>query len=318
MDNNFMKIVSSDELNKIFENAGDKLIVLLFFTKNNNDCKRALSAFEKSALNHITSIFCVIDTDKFHGESRYVSNISNMPKIECYYCGNSLGSYPISNEREVEQIIRSGEQYVITQNNMRNNGSNQNNMMNPMGMVNQMTPQLNQMPQANLMQIQQQILNNAQMQNPMQYQYLMQNPAVLSQLANKQMQMLQQQQMMQTQMMPQMGQLNQMPQQNFFNQMNPLMPSMPTVNPTPIVTPTTPINPNLPLGTTNNAIPTLQQMQQMFQIFQMMQQMGVLNTQAAAPEPIKETTTDNTLVLPTGEKLIPLGNGKFGLIKKSS
>ena len=57
-------------------------------------------------------------------------------------------------------------------------------------------------------------------------------------------------------------------------------------------------------------MPTAQQLQQWFQIFQMMQQMGMLNMNAKPEAP------DETTILPSGDKIIPLGNGKYGLIKK--
>lgn len=57
-------------------------------------------------------------------------------------------------------------------------------------------------------------------------------------------------------------------------------------------------------------MPNAQQLHQWFQIFQMMQQMGMLNMDAKPEAP------DNTTILPSGDKIIPLGNGKYGLIKK--
>jgi hypothetical protein len=319
---NFFKITSADELNKIFENASDKLIILMFYTKHNGECRRALSAFEKSALNHTISYFCVIDTDKFQGESRFVSNLNNMPKFECYYMGNSLGSYPTSNEKEIEQIVRSGEQYVMTQNSTKNSGMGQNNMINSMGMMGTMQP--------NPMQIQQQILNQAQMTNPAQFQYLMQNPMVLQQMVQRQMQLMQlhQQQMMQPQMMqPQTMQPQMMQPQTMQPQM--MQPQMITMPQNSNINSS--LNPMaIPQQNNTNMIPTLQQMQQMFQIFQMMQQMGALNM-SSVPAPTLNTNDiivntdinkkiehDNIIILPNGDKVIPLAEGKYGLIKKSS
>ncbi|XWV26453.1 hypothetical protein QJ857_gp0616 [Tupanvirus soda lake] len=328
MVDNFYKITSADELNKIFESAGDKLVILMFFTKHNGECRRALSAFEKSALNHTTSFFCVIDTDKFQGESRFVSNLNNMPKFECFYMGNSLGSYPTSNDKEIEQIVRSGEQYVMTQNNMKNSGMGQNNMMNQMGMMGM------QQTQMNPMQIQQNVLNQAQMTNPVYFQYLMQNPMALQQLVQRQMMMQQQQQMIQPQMpMTSMTPMvSQMPMTTTPNVMgNMVAPVVPTVpqNTTPNQTLSSAMN-TMSMPQQNNIIPTFQQMQQMFQIFQMMQQMGALNTNATpinntasssdtnqTTETNKQADVDNTIVLPNGDKLIPLPGGKFGLVKKS-
>jgi len=338
---NFLKITSSEQLDKVFENANDKLVVLMFFTKNNKECRIAQSSFEKSALNHTISFFCFVDMDKFKGESRYINNVNNMPKFDFYYNGNQFFSHGSCIDKEIEQHVRHGEQYVMTQNNNKNSMPGQNGMLgqnNMPGQINQINQinQMNQMNQINPMQIQQQILNNAQMQNATYFQYLMQNPMVLRNLVQKQIESLQQQQMMAQQMMPQQNQMQQMMAQQMMSQQN-QMPNITTPQQIPSLT-TTPFG-NMPqpnyatpqLNSTNNILPTFQQMQQMFQIFQMMQQMGILNTQntqntpqpnvsiqnqTESIKPIVPAEPDNTIVLPNGDKVIPLPNGKFGLIKK--
>lgn len=298
---NFFKITSAQELSKIFELAQEKLVILMFFSKHNPDCKRAYSFFEKSATNHNLSLFCVIDMDKFQGESRYVANVNTMPKFECYHLGNSLGSCITSNEKDIENLVRTGEQYIMTQTNMRNNGTGQNAM-------------LGQIP-INPMQIQQQILNNAQMQNPMYFQQLMQNPILLQNLVQRQMQQMVAPQMSMPQQMIQ-PQVPQITQPQITQPQVPQITQMPIM---PMATQTT-----IPNNTSNFMVPTMQQMQQMFQIFQMMQQMGILNTQPQTvdnniqPENNQKTVNDDTIVLPNGDKIIPLGNGKFGLIKKNN
>ena len=319
---NLMKIFNADQLNKIFENAKDKLIILMYYTKNNPECRKALSFFEKSALNHNLSFFCVIDMDKFEGESRFIKNINNMPRFDFYYNGNTFGSYLTSNEKEIEQTVRSGEQYAMSQMNMKNNNTNQN-IMNQNIMSQNM---IGQVPQINAMQIRQQILNNAQMQNPVQFQYLMQNPMFLQQLVQGQIQSMQQQQIMQ-QPLQQIMQ-PQIPIATPITGMNTnfATPIAGTGINTNFATPITGTGLNSNFANSNGILPTFQQMQQMFQIFQMMQQMGILNTPPATnvvENNVSETKqtittdTDNAILLPNGDKLISLSNGKFGLIKKS-
>jgi len=63
--------------------------------------------------------------DKFKGDSRYVKNINNMPSFACYYMGNSFGTFASANDRDIENNIRSGEQYVMTNNNLKNSTGNQ-------------------------------------------------------------------------------------------------------------------------------------------------------------------------------------------------
>ena len=62
-----------------------------------------------------------------------------------------------------------------------------------------------------------------------------------------------------------------------------------------------------------NSLPSMQQMQQMFQIFQMMQQMGVLNTEVK----VTNKGDEDEILLPDGRRIVPLSNGKYGVIKKS-
>lgn len=54
-------------------------------------------------------------------------------------------------------------------------------------------------------------------------------------------------------------------------------------------------------------LPTLKQMQYMFNVFQLMQQMGLL-------KPVTPTS-DNVITLENGEKVIPLPDGRFKLIR---
>ena len=198
---NFIKVSNANELNKIFDSAQDKLIILMFYTKNNPECRRAYNFFEKISMNHTITLFCFIDTDKFDGESRYVSNINNMPKFDCFFMGNSIGTASISTEKEIEQLVMYGEQYVINYSKSQNQMNQMNQNMGSMSKQNM--SMMNQTPQINMMQIQQQLLNTAQMQNPQYFQYLMSNPLALQQAVQKQYQTLQQQQMMQQQLLQQ-------------------------------------------------------------------------------------------------------------------
>lgn len=311
---------NSDELTQIFDAANDKMIILMFYTKRNGECKRALSAFENSAINHNTSIFCVIDTDKWVGENRIVniSNITNMPKFEAFYQGNSLGSYSTHNEKDIEQMVGNFERYVMTQNNTKNNNLSQNNITNPIGMMNNF--QFNPMnTQQQLYNIQQQILNQAQMTNPQQYQYFIQNPQMLMQQAQRQLQINQQM------MMPNIMPISPTPTMQLPIQTSPITPQIPNnTNVTAI--------PSLQQNSNSNSsiIPTFEQMQQMFRIFQMMQQMGVLNmstdqtSNTCNTNNILNTDTNKSpesegiIELSNGNKLIPLADGRYGLIEKKN
>jgi thiol-disulfide isomerase/thioredoxin len=342
---NFEQINDVNHLNRIFEGAQDKLVILMFYTKNNPDCRKAQTYFERIAMNNPLSHFCVIDTDRFKGESRFVKNMNNMPRFDCYYFGNMIGSYSTSNEKEIEQIIRSGQQYVMMQNNLKNNSGNiQYNQTSMVGQVNPLQSQTQQMQ--NCLQMQNQLqpqpyqtLNGLQMQNPLHYQFPPQNPQVLHQMSQRQManQTLTQQVFSPQTSTPQQVFSSQTstpqqvfspqtstPQQVFSPQTSTPLQTFTNVpimgqSTIPMVSPShqfTNFNPGITnIDTATNQLPTLQQMQQMFQIFQMMQQIGILNT---SPVQITDNITqkDDIIVLPNGDKIIPLSNGKYGLVRK--
>lgn len=252
MENLFI-VTNPEQLNKIFETSQDKLVVLMFYTKNNPDCRRGKSTFETIALNHSISIFCIVDIDKFEGTSRFITNTNIMPHFDCYHMGTIFGTFGFTNQRDMEINVRSGEQHVMTQNNMK--------QMNSMGM-----------PNSQLL-----VGNNAN-NMPQATQNYYKPPPMMSQ--QQQLMMDQYRQQMMSQPIPQLYQ------------------------------------PQPPDQKTQFVLPTLQQMQQMFQIFQMMQQMGVLNTKEPVKEP--EKTPDNIISLPNGDKLIPLADGNYGLIKSQN
>ena len=142
-------------------------------------------------------------------------------------------------------------------------------------------------------------LYSLQSTNPMLAQQLSQNPQMLQQYMN---------QMMQPQMMPQKVPMISMPQTN-NSSINPVMMNQ--------------LAQTIQSGTnsSSSAIPTLQQMQQMFQIFIMMQQMGLINVPNVDPKLQVPGTTiqpkeSDVITTPDGDRLIPLGNGKYGLLKK--
>ncbi|QGR53877.1 hypothetical protein [Moumouvirus maliensis] len=306
---NLYRVSNGVELKKVLESGTDKLVVLMFFTKNNSECKRALSYFEKIALNHNITVFCIVDTDKFEGDTTLLNNIKIMPSFQAFYMGNNFNQCVTSNEREIETFVVSCEQQVMMQNNMRNNGYGQNNM-NQTGMNNMFPQQQN----INPMIIKQQILNNAQMTNPMLFQQLIQNPNMLQQLVNQQMM----QQSMNT-----ISSISTVPQNNILPVTSQIPPQI-----NPLSIPTTQLNsPIVNNSIGDDTLSSIQQMKKWFQIFQMMQSCGLLNTSAKidqfVDQQISQSTQNNSqsnngeIILENGDKIVPLGNGKYGLIKNN-
>ena len=266
---NYIIITNSHELHKIMDEVYDKLAVLFFYTCKNQNCKKAMKAFEKVALMHNISCFFTIDMDKFTGDSKYVQNINNMPTFDCYYMGTNFSSFSSFLENEIDIYVKKAEQYTI--NMMKNNQMGQMNQMAP---VNQMAPTVQYMQKS--------FCNPGWNNMPNSMPNSMPNNMPNS-IPNS---------------MPN-SMLNNIPN-NIQNIMSP--PS------NMLEMPTSPEN-----------------LQKMFQLFHMMQSLGML-----AP-PVLETKQNSdtipytsginmemgkTYVLPSGDKIIVLSDGKYGLIKK--
>ncbi|AAV50733.1 hypothetical protein [Acanthamoeba castellanii mimivirus] len=317
VDNLYNDIESDANIKEILTNAQDKLVILMFYSKGNPNSRRLLGHMEKIALNHCLSIFCVINMDKVQErDSRFFNNVT-VPQFDFYYQTNRFATYTnLNTDKDIEQCVRMAEQYVVTQNNSRNNGQN-NQSVNMFGSNSQM----NTMNQINPMLVQQQILNNMQMTNPQMYTYLLQNPMTLNQLTQQQIQQMQQ---MQKQPM-QSGMTNMINMPNVSN-----MIGMSNMNSIPNTIPQIPTNiatnqssiPSIPSLSTNNndPLPTMQQLEKWFKLFQMMSAMGILNTSATPiiPEQNQNQSNDEyeiEAVLPDGRKIYKLPDGRFGVCK---
>lgn len=291
-------ILVRDERNlqAVIESSKDRFVAIMFYTKHDGGCRSARNIFEKIAeRNASTSTFAIVDVDNFDRNSKMIQDVMNFPFFKFFYGGSYIGSSSRGDEKSLEAAVASGQQYVMcTMNNRNNMASSQMDSGMMMGQqMNGMNPMMTNMQQ------QQQFLNSLQSTNPMLAQQLSQNPQMLQQYMN---------QMMQPQMMPQKVPMISMPQTN-NSSINPVMMNQ--------------LAQSIQSGTnsSSSAIPTLQQMQQMFQIFIMMQQMGLINVPNVDPKLQVPGTTiqpkeSDVITTPDGDRLIPLGNGKYGLLKK--
>jgi hypothetical protein len=352
-------IKDSEQLTKIMEMSQDKLVVLLYYGNGNSNCKYAKKAHDQLSNSHSLSLFCMIDVDNFEGNNQIINSITNLPRIDFYYQSVNLGTYSGTDAKELDQRVRAGQQYVMSQMNQKNNiGQGQMyaqgmqpgfNPMNQMNQVNQMMPgfnqqmapnQLNQFNQFNpsqlnpqmYQQIQAQVLASAMAQNPMYHKQLLQNPQLLQQAVTQQIMMMNNSSMQPNQINSmQPNQINSMQP----NQINSMQPNQ--INSAPQLTPlNNMLNMASSLGNAQSnssslnteigsvVAPTFQQMQHMFQIWEMMHQMGILKTNVA-PKPVIQPsnsvigqTVKQEMILPTGDKIVPLGDGKYGLIKKAT
>ena len=307
----YQVITNADDLQKIFETAADKLIVLYFYTQNNMISRNVKTTIEFLSNSHQLSYFCAIDINNFEGDSKYVNSVTSIPRLDFYNKGNHIGSSSSTNSKEIKMLIENAERYIM------NSGMNQGYGM-----------QMNPMQQ----QIQQQLLVQMQMSNPYMYDYYVKNPMALQQAA--QTQLFKNQQMYQNQM-PQMQQQ----MQNMQPQMQ-QVPSM--IQNTPLVTaPTSPQTSNAAAlglmalqatsGDSDAPLPTIQQMQQMFKIFQMMQQMGLINQESNVQQSniqqeqdsndissiIKNLAEGQLYTLPDGKQIVKMAGDKYGIVKKN-
>ena len=151
---NLINVTSAVQLHKMIDEKRDKLLVLMLFTKNNPECRKAKVSLDKIVGNHSLARFCIVDMDRFDGESPHVTTITHFPKFNVFYQGVSIGTFSSSNERDIEGAVSSSERYIITQNNARNNSMNQpwpqNNQPPPQNYTNNpsIPPLFNQYPNA--------------------------------------------------------------------------------------------------------------------------------------------------------------------------
>lgn len=250
--NNLIIVKDTATINKIFETSQDKLVSLMYFTKNNPQCRTARQHFERCAQTHIISIFCIVDIDNFEGD---ISHITNFPHFDFFHLGRKIGSFPGSDQKGIDSSVQSGEQYVMRQNNIKN----QTQIFN-----NQQQAQPPMYPQPGYVPVQ-------QMQLPMQ-------PPV--QLPIQQ---------------PTQQHIQQPIQQQIFQQMVHQQSS------------------------DQIGLPTSQQMILMYNVYRKLHQIGLLNMDQQIPANDSfNKKIEGEEILPSGDKIIPLENGKYGLIKKQN
>uniref|UniRef100_A0A6C0CB77 Thioredoxin domain-containing protein n=1 Tax=viral metagenome TaxID=1070528 RepID=A0A6C0CB77_9ZZZZ len=248
--NNLILVKDTATINKIFETAQDKLVSLMYFTKNNPQCRTARQFFERCAQTHIISIFCIIDIDNFEGD---VGHVTNFPHFDFFHMGRKIGTFPGSDQKGIEGSVQSGEQYVMRQNNIKN---------------------------------QSQIYNQQQVQQPQMYP---QQPGYVP--VQPMQQPVQQIPLVQPVQQP----IQQPIQQQIFQQM-------------------------VQQQTTDSiGLPSPQQMVLMFNVYQKLHQLGLLNMgQQITSNESSNQKIEGEEILPSGDKIIPLEDGRYVLIKKQN
>ena len=347
--NNLNVINNSRELEEVFRTHQEKLISLLMISGHNRDSKMAVHVIKRLSEKHTISIFCIINIDNFKGDSRFVEKNGTVPRLECYYAGNKLAIIYGTQEHEYENAINNAQRMIMGQSTKTRNENPQQQGLSRIQLQQQFLNQLqNTNPQKymylinNQDALQQELDNYIMMtQQSQQYmapqtqyvppqsqqyiapqtqQYVAPQPQYVPQQDNQQNQF--------AQLMPQNGQQNQFAQlmnqpipqngqQNQFAQLlNQSMPQNSQQNQfAQLMNQSMPASlgtnsgwPEMALPQNNDFMSNMQQMQKMFEIFQLMQKMGLIS----GAEP-----TESTIDLPDGNQVIPLGNGKYGLVKKN-
>ena len=253
MNNNLHLIKDVATINKIMPTAQDKLVVLMFYTKNSPQSRTARQCFEHSAQSHMLSVFCIIDIDHYDGK---VENAP--PHIDFYFSGNKIGFSACESQKHIEDSVRAGEQYVMKQ----------------MTLKNQQQQQLNSQPQ-------QQPLINSQQQPLISSPQPMYNPSPPNQGYVQPV-------------YQQPPPVQQPIQQQLFQQM---------------------VQQQVQQSTDPNDLPSLHHMALMFNVYQKLHQLGLLNMNQQISQS-DGSKVEGEEILPSGDKIVPLGDGKYGLIKK--
>lgn len=349
LSNSSIEVIKNDgDLNLAISQSADKLVILFYYTKGNPQCKYSLKRYEDLAYNYSLAYFCMVDMDNFEDDNNgKISSITNTPFYEFYFRGNKFGSHVGSDVDQLRRKIEAGQRAASeqTSNNINMNSNNNFNQFisNPMY---QNVKQIlcNHARQNNPMLLSQYMQNEQFLHNAI-LQYMQQHNIQINPMQMGQGQMGPMGQMGQMGQMGPMGSMGQMgPMQ--MGQMNPMNPmQMGQMNPMQMG-PMGPMqmgqpnsngshmsslqNLNTALNTQSDlsqfVMPSLQQMQYIFQIWETMNQMGILKTNV----PPKPLTADKAglidrkssvsvavgegLTLPSGERIIPLGNKQYKII----
>lgn len=290
---NVCQIQNADELEQLIETPSDKLVAVTFIKKGAPDYRKTIASIEKCAYNHGTSMFAIVDIDKIT-RCKYTLNIVKIPQIDCYYKSQlMLTMHPI-NEKEIALLISDCERQIMS-------GGNKV-ISQPVQMFNQ----------PNIKQIEQNILNDLRQTNPQIYQYMIQNPAELTRRA---MNLMQSNRMMHQ-------------QSQYFNpvtQPSHIQPIVPPQNIQSVAQPPSTFQIEN-MGTmysrqhAQNNVPmfTIDQLKEMIKVFREMQELGLLNMimgENTVPKPKPEPTNAKPILLPSGDKIVPLADGTYGIIK---
>lgn len=221
----------------------------------------------------------MIDISNFEGQSEYIDNVVKVPQLDIYFFGNKIHTLFETDPLEISKVLT----------NVYNNMSDlYNTQMNNVSIV------------------QKQILEIAKTQDQLYYKKLLQDPVLLQTITNSNIFK---------------GHQN---QNKVIIQNDKLL--LPSHNETKLTQQQTT---NFPVSAinilnsqssllNNELVPTLQQMQYMFKIFTMMQQMGILDVPIKNSDEISDDSDDTsqtTIILKNGDKLIKLNDGRYGLIK---
>ena len=87
--NNLVEI-NDERIQTLIDNVHDNRVIFLMAYSNSIDCKRARQHFEGASIVNSSSLFCVVDTDKFNGRLVYVEKNMGIPTFYAYYKGKYL------------------------------------------------------------------------------------------------------------------------------------------------------------------------------------------------------------------------------------
>jgi hypothetical protein len=104
-----------DQLDKIFKNAHDQLVILIFYKRSNPAYPDIKYELNKLARMYTCLVFCFIDANIFCEDSRIMTDYP-MPKFCCYHLGNLIGTFVSADMTEIQDLIKSAEHYVFIEN----------------------------------------------------------------------------------------------------------------------------------------------------------------------------------------------------------
>ncbi len=87
---NIYQVINESDLDEIFTNHSDKIIIVMYAKRKCKPCRKFKSTFVEISKKYNESIFLYIDVENFENTGKYISKIKSTPTFKYYYDNEQL------------------------------------------------------------------------------------------------------------------------------------------------------------------------------------------------------------------------------------